>query len=197
MKVSEILEETPYLHPGEMSRKMLDGSISIGAIQREYRLLDMVDNLLIYLSIDNTRVIGINSLENIVDRVLPVFKLIFKSSNLLKFRHQFQNIIQVDRVAVTTKAGSSGIMSRVYKMLVDRGFTLVSDITQFDPAQALWKKIATDPEYKVYVADIDHGIFRDEDGTGIVYNGTNLDDQDIWTRGGDYAGQYRVLILVK
>ena len=197
MQASEILDETPYLHPGEMSRKMLDGVVSISAIKREYRLMGSVDNLSIYISVDNNRVIGINPTENVKDRIAPVFKLIFKSSNPLEFENKFQNIVQVDSVAITTKAGSFGIMSQVYKMIVDNGFTLVSDITQFDPAKALWKKIADDSEYKVYVADVDHGIFKDYQGHNIIYNGENIRDNDIWTEGSDFAGEYRVLILTK
>lgn len=197
MKATDLLSETPYLHPGEMSRKMLDGGISISSIKREYRLMGTIDKLLIYISIDNNRVIGVNAEENIEDRVSPVFKLIFKSSNLLKFKNDFKNIVQVDSVAITTKSGSSGVMSSVYKMLVDNGFTLVSDVTQFDPAKVLWKKLSTDNRYTMYVADVDHGIFQDADGQDIVYDGKNIADNDIWTTGSDSDGNYRVLILNK
>lgn len=198
MKAADILGETPYLHPGEMSRKMLDGGISVSAIKRDYRKLGEIDDLIVYIDSHSTHVIVIDLSSQVTDsRFEQVFRLQFKSSNLLKFTNDFTNIIQVDKVSVLRKAGAQGIASAVYKMIVDSGFTLVSDITQFEPAQALWKKIAADPEYITYVADIDHGIFKDSDGVDIKYNGSNIPDHDIWTMGSNFDGEYRILILTK
>jgi len=198
MKASEILGEAPYLHPGEMFRKMLDGGISVNAIKRDYKKLGQIQDLLVYMDSHSTHVIVIDSSSEVTnDRLEQVLRLQFKSSNLLKFKNNFTNVVQVDKVAVLRKSGTQGIASTVYKMIVDNGFTLVSDVTQFDPAKALWKKIAEDTEYKMYVADVDHGIFKNEDGVDIVYNGSNISDNDIWTEGSDYNGEYRVLILTK
>ena len=198
MKAAEILGETPYLHPGEMSRKMLDGSISVDAIKREYRLMGQIHDLLVYIDSHNTHVIVIDSGSEVSSgRLEQVFRLEFKQSSMLNFKNTFKNVIQVNKVAVVRRAGIQGIATQVYKMIVDNGYTLVSDVTQFDPAKALWKKIAADTEYKMYVADIDRGIFQDEDGQDIIYNGMNIDDHDIWTEGSDFNGEYRVLILTK
>lgn len=198
MKASDILGETPYLHPGEMPRKMLDGGISLNAIKRDYKKLGQIQDLIVYMDNHHTHTIVIDlTAEVISERYEQVFRLQFKSSNLLKFKNNFTNIIQVDKVAVLRKAGTQGIASTVYKMIVDNGFTLVSDVTQFDPAKALWRKLAGDSEYQIYVADIDNGIFKDDNGNDIVYNGSNILDQNIWTEGSDYNGEYRVLILTK
>ena len=198
MKASELLGETSYLHPGEMSRKMLDGGISIGAIKRDYGKLGQIQDLIVYIDNHNTHVIVIDlTSEVITDRFEQVFRIQFKPSNLLKFKNNFTNLIQVDKASVLRKSGTQGIASTVYKMIVDNGFTLVSDVTQFDPAKALWKKLAQDSVYKIYVADIDQGIFQDEDGIDIVYNGSNINDHDIWTSGSDMNGIYRVLIMTK
>lgn len=198
MKAAEILGETPYLHPGEMSRKMLDSGISINAIKRDYNKLGQIQDLIVYMDSHSTHVIVIDSSAEVNnDRFEQVFRLQFKSANLLKFKNNFNNIVQVDKVAVLRNSGTQGIASAVYKMIVDNGVTLVSDVTQFDPAKALWKKLAEDPEYKMYVADVDHGIFKNQDGVYIVYNGSNISDNDIWTEGSDYNGEYRVLILTK
>jgi len=140
MKASELLCETSYLHPGEMSRKMLDGGISIGAIKRDYGKLGQIQDLIVYIDNHNTHVIVIDlTSEVITDRFEQVFRIQFKPSNLLKFKNNFTNLIQVDKVSVLRKSGTQGIASTVYKMIVDNGFTLVSDVTQFDPAKALWK----------------------------------------------------------
>jgi hypothetical protein len=198
MKTSEILGETPYLHRGEMSRKMLDDGISLAAIKREYRKLGEVQDLVIYIDHHDSHVISLDlSAEVKNERFQQVFRIQFKESTLLQFENNFKNCIQIDKVAVLRAAGTQGIATKVYKMLVDHGYTVISDITQFDPARALWKKLATDSEYKVYVADIGYGIFKDQNGKDIVYNGENIADQDIWTEGSDFTGQYRVLILTK
>lgn len=198
MKASEILGEAPYLHPGEMSRKMLDGGISVNAIKRDYKKLGQIQDLLVYMDSHSTHVIVIDSSSEVTnDRLEQVFRLQFKSSNLLKFKNNFTNVVQVDKVTILRKSGTQGIASTVYKMIVDHGFILVSDVTQFDPAKSLWKKLANDPEYTMYVADIDHGIFKDENGQDIIYNGGNIPDSDIWTEGSDFSGEYRVLILTK
>ena len=49
MKASDILGETPYLHPGEMPRKMLDGGISLNAIKRDYKKLGQIQDLIVYM----------------------------------------------------------------------------------------------------------------------------------------------------
>jgi hypothetical protein len=90
-----------------------------------------------------------------------------------------------------------GIMTNVYFLLADSGFTIVSDNTHFETAQGLWKNISKNPEYNVYVADIDNGIFKDKNESDIIYNGHNIPDYDIWTMGSNYDGSYRVLILEK
>jgi hypothetical protein len=198
MKASELLGETPYLHPGEMSRIMLNNGISANAIRRDYSKLGQIRDLVVYIDSHHTHVIVIDLNSEISnDRFEQVFRVQFKQTNLLKFRHNFINVIQVDKVAVLRNSGTQGIASTVYKMIVDAGFTLVSDVTQFDPAKALWKKLAQDPVYKIYVADIDRGIFQDEDGIDIVYDGTNINEHDIWTSGSDMNGSYRVLIMLK
>ncbi len=200
MKLSEILAETPYLHPGEMPRVILDGSYSLNTIKREFgKQLGVVGGMNILIDTHASTVIGIplNGKLTAAGRVLPTFALKFKHSNLITFKHLFPNVIQVDVVAVDPFSGNKGVASSIYKKIVDAGYTLVSDVTQYDTAKALWKKIATDTSYKMYVADVDHGLFKDEDGQPIVYDGNNIADDQIWSMGSDFDGQYRVLILTK
>ena len=200
MKLSEILAETPYLHPGEMPRVILDGSYSLNTIKREFgKQLGVVGGMNILIDTHASRVIGIhpNSKLTLQGRVLPLFSLEFKRSPMLNFPNSFKNIVQVDKVAIVRSKGDAGAASTIYKMIVDAGYTLVSDVTQYDTAKALWKKIATDTSYKMYVADVDHGLFKDEDGQPIVYDGNNITDDQIWSMGSDFDGQYRVLILTK
>jgi len=200
MKVSDVLTETPYLHPGEMSRKMLDGSYSINTIQREFsRQLGTIGDMHVLIDTHGAVLIGLHPDDKptLEGRVLPAFSLRFKRSHLIRFPNQFRNLVQIDTVAIDPFRGNKGVASAIYKMIVDAGYTLVSDVTQYDTAKALWKKIAGDPSYKMYVADVDNGMFKDADGQPIVYNGSNISDAEIWSQGSDYDGQYRVLILTK
>ena len=77
------------------------------------------------------------------------------------------------------------------------GYTIVSDDTQYEPAQALWRRLAADPNTKVYIADKDRGILTDNNGDPIVYTGSNIPDQDIWTGNDEYSGRRLVLILTR
>ena len=198
MKAYEILNEMPYLHPGEMSRHILDNGVSIAAIKRAYVTLGRVGELIVYIDHHSSHVIVIDPGSEVSDsRLSQVFRVQFKPVPLLNFPNNLQNIRQVDKVAVQRAYESQEIATDVYKMLVDRGYTVVSDVSQFEPAQGLWKKVARESGYKTYVADIDHGIFKDANGKDIVYDGTNISDHEIWTSGSDFNGNYRVLILTK
>lgn len=198
MKATEILSEMPYLHHGEMPRIILDGGISPDAIARDYSQVGSVDDLPIYKDHYDTHVVVVDPGQQVDNgRLLQVFRLHFKKSHQLLFPNNFQRILQVNKVAIDRTQGSRGIASNIYKLLASLGYTIVSDDTQFEPAQSLWKRIAADPGVKVYVADVEHGLFKDDDGSPILYNGANIPDQDIWTSGSEYNGQYRVLILTK
>lgn len=198
MKMEDVLTETPYLHPGELSRKFLDGGVSREAIARDYSEIGSVSDLPVFLDHSHTHAIVFDpSVETSTGRLLQVFRVTFKKTHTLKFAHAFKNILQIAKVAIDKSYGSQGTAQAVYQILVDRGFTIISDDTQFEPAQALWKRLASAPMYKVYVADVEHGVFKDDDGNEIIYNSKNIPDQDIWSIGSDYSGEYRVLILTK
>ena len=198
MKASEILKEMPYLHPGEMTRHILHHDLSVAAIKRAYKILGHIGELTVFIDDHTSHVVVVDLSNEVRDgRVARLFRLEFKEKSNLNFANTFKNVVQVDKVAVMPSKGNKEIASTVYKMLVDAGFTVVSDATQFDPAKHLWKKIAHDTNYKMYVADVDRGIFKDTAGDDIVYNGTNISDSEIWTSGSDFNGSYRVLILTK
>lgn len=198
MKATGISSEMPYLHPGEMTRDMLDNGVSDSAIVRDYKKIGTVTGLPMYIDKHETHVIVVNPEEKTESgRMQQVFRMQFKQRHQLSFPNQFKNILQLSKVAVNRQHGTSGLATYVYKLLVSLGYTIVSDDTQFEPAQSLWKRIAADPGVKVYVADVEHGLFKDDNGAPILYNGANIPDQDIWTSGSEYTGQYRVLILTK
>lgn len=149
MKLVEILNEMPYLHPGEMPRTSLDGSMSVATLNREYtNTLGQINNVAVLTDNDTSSVIGV-----VVDRPLvkdtfqPLFKLKFKTRDQLEFKHSFPSVRQVDSVAIDKSHSNEGMISTLYKIIVDAGYTIVSDTTQFETAQGLWKKTIT--RYKI------------------------------------------------
>lgn len=191
-----LLNEVPYLHPGEMTHIELDGTVSLSYIQREYDELGVVDDVRVLMHKEKVATIGVpNNSTGEVERVDQIFRLTFKNKHELNFKHPFTNILQENNVKIHKKYGGQGIMSSVYRLLVDRGFTLVSDSAHFEPAKAMWIKLSRDPTYFVWVADCDHGLFKDEHGQPIRYVGQKLVDDQVWTTGSNYDGNYRLIIL--
>lgn len=207
MKLSEIykqsidnrtINEAPYLHPGELIHIKLDGTVSLSYIQREYDHLGVVDGVKVLMHKEKVAVIGVpNDTSSNEERVDQIFRLTFKDKNELNFKHTFPNVLQENVVKIHKKYGGQGIMSNVYKLIAAHGITLVSDSAHFEPAKAMWIKISRDPNYFIWVADSDHGLFRDESGQPIRYVGQKLVDDQVWTTGSNYDGQYRLMILTK
>lgn len=198
MKLREIITEMPYLHPGEMPRKMLDGTISWSAIDREYHTIGHIGDIEVKIDRHNSNCIGLDSSKQPTgDRVRPIFKLVFKHKHELNFQHNIRNLVQIDKVAIQHGRGNDGVMSQVYKILADHGYSVISDSTQFEPAQSLWMKIANDPNYAVRIADVDRGFFKDADGRDMQYRGPDLIKADAWTTGSDFKGYNRVIVLTK
>ncbi len=201
MKISDVIKEMPYLHPGGMPiDKKLDGSYSAAALKRDFIVVGNVDDVAIVLHNTNRFAIGIDPDQTTSEgRFLPTFKLDFKQTPVppAHLNLPAETTLQVNSVVTAKHNQNRAIASTVYKTIVDAGYTIISDNTQFDPGAALWKKLASDPHYNVIVADVDHGPFKDEDGKAIKYDGTNIADSEIWSQGSDFSGTYRVFVLYK
>lgn len=194
----------PYLNQGEMPVPILhnDGSISVNTLTREFFLIfsiDMADFGIIdfYFDDHEVRLIGLDSTVGDNFRVKPIFSLHFKPTSIT-IPDIDKRPIQVNNVYLDRDFRSKQIASQVYFQLAKLGYTIISDTVQFETAQGLWKKLASESskhDCVVYAADTDYGIFKDADGNKIAYNGTNIKDHEIWTSGSDFDGNYRVLIL--
>lgn len=96
------------------------------------------------------------------------------------------NGLQVDVVQAKDDARGTGFGYELYKTLLDAGYTLVSDHTQYRGGKALWMKVlrraAADGHYVMILKD---GKFmRDASGQIIKYDGTNIPDDQIWGKKG-------------
>jgi hypothetical protein len=91
------------------------------------------------------------------------------------------HVLQVDSVIVyDTKF--NGIGYNLYLSIVEAGYILVSDHTQFVGGRKLWEKLAkftSSNKYAVYVLDNGSPVLDDQ-GEPLAYNGSNLSDEKIW-----------------
>ena len=195
MQISELFE-MPYLHPGQMPKPAsFTQSYSHKTLSREFVLIGQVFSLMIMFSESMGVLIGVEK-NTAQSRVEPQFKVTFKENPVIL--QGVNKPLQIDQIYLSKSLRNQSIAAYCYTLIVDQGFSIVSDVTHFDPAKWLWKKLAKElRDYTITVWDIDHGPFKDENGQVIRYDGSNIPDHEIWTQGSDFNGSYRVLVMSK
>ena len=197
----------PYMHDGDLQRDDFHSTfISTSAIKREYTLIglyEIEDTMVeLFLLKATPKVIGCIPVANkdgeSSNRV--IFALHFKQKNTLVTTPAFihGHILQVDKVSIAHEYGNYGIASFVYAQLAKHGFAVLSDTSQFAPGAALWQKLAKRAHltnYNIYVLDDEYGFIKDAKGDPVVYNGSNISSAKIWTNGGDFDGQNKLLLM--
>lgn len=203
----DIIKEAPYLHPGEMPREIyyLNGDYSVGALKRDFNYLFTIktNNRSVDFMINkwDTLLIGVVSgWQGSIGRILPVFNLQILETPLIKNIPDIikdKKILQGSRIVLKPDLRNFNIASQVYKRLINRGYAIISDDTHYEPARALWLKLAKNSgnEYNVMLCDVDHGPLKDMDGKTINYDGSNVPLEQVWTTGSDYSGSYIVLVM--
>lgn len=105
--------------------------------------------------------------------------------------------LQVDTVVSTDEARGGGYGYSLYKMLLNSGFTLASDNVQYVGGIELWKKIirrSARDLHNVYI--LQNGkLLRDEKGQVIVYDGSNVPDDVIWSTNKRSEQHYYTLLV--
>ncbi len=203
----KIVQEMPYIHAGSMEREAFWNSfISNTSLVRLYGPLGAIQAGSEYVELHNLknhpRVIGtVKAQKDGEESNRIVFSLRFK------VHHTLVNVppgvdearvIQVDKVSTERALEGMGIASYAYSELVKLGHVILSDTSQFDEGRRLWVRMATKAHlrnYEIFVLDDEFG-FIERDGKPVVYDGSNIDDAEIWTTGEDYSGAY-VLLLMK
>ena len=111
-------------------------------------------------------------------------KLEFKSKLDLSYDEEIltsKNVLQVDVVEVYSKEKANGFGYNLYLSLIEYGFVLISDHTQYIGGRKLWEKLArfSGDKFDVYV--IDNGnVILDDSGSPLKYDGKNITDEKIW-----------------
>lgn len=104
-----------------------------------------------------------------------------------------KKVLQIDGVEISKKYQRDGIGYYLYLALIKAGYIVISDNLQYLGGKALWKKIAKkaiNNNYKVYIADDTE--LRMKDGKQEEYDGSNIDDAEIWSMNNSKA--YTLLV---
>lgn len=181
----------------------LEVSYSKEAIRDNFDFIGVVGAYYIYVHDSSRFVIAINpSTPNKSGRFEPAFKLDFKKQTDLEVPISINRgkLVQVDSVATDATKQQANLASSIYKLLVNAGYQILSDSSQFDPGARLWKKLARESSgYKVYVVHVELGIMRDPDDPSkpMIYDGVRIGDSAIWTSNHDFRGANWLLMMVK
>lgn len=108
-----------------------------------------------------------------------------------------QRILQVDGVQVLNAEKMRGFAKLLYESIVDAGYVLVSDTTQYIGGRKLWEKLATSSKHNVLLVKNGHLIL--DDNHPLVYNGTNYPADVIWKEpaGINDSAKHLLLVLTK
>jgi len=109
------------------------------------------------------------------------------------------NAIQVDTVVSAEDIRGFGYGYMLYKMLLNRGYTVVSDNIQYIGGRKLWEKIlrqSSKDNHNVFI--LQNGKYlRDANGAPLVYDGVNISADDIWSTDKRSEPHYYTLLVAK
>lgn len=208
-EIKRIINEMPFQHTGEMKRAQFASTFtSDGSLERNYKMLGFIevesDMVELHILKETDKVIGTIKQNKPAPDNEPsnrvIFSLRFKNKHtLVKIPKNInQNkIIQVDKVSIDKDFEGYGIASFAYSQLVKTGFIVLSDTSQFTDGRKLWEKMAKKAHlnsYEIYILDDEYG-FKEKDGKTIMYNGTNVNADEIWSSGEDYSKEHILLMM--
>lgn len=94
----------------------------------------------------------------------------------------FPNSLQVDLVKAYNDPRAKGLAYKLYRALIDNGYTIFSDKHQYIGGKKLWDRLIQDQssDFNVYVYDDKAKQFvKDNSGDPIKFDGKNI--PDVWT----------------
>lgn len=178
MLINELLLEMPMLTRGPMSTTMLDTSMDTELLKNNYHKFGKINNIDLYINLRVSDVVGI-------DNGTLALKLELDNKITNPALTWINDVVQVRKIAIRQEYAGQGIASSLYELLVDNGFTIVSDDSQYDPGKALWKRLAK--TNSVYLLTLS-GKFK-------PYNGNNIPDDEIWSTDKYGHGYGSVLVM--
>lgn len=193
MLLRDFLKEMPQLKTQELPARGHKPFYSESTLAERYNILN--DNndytVVIRKNLDSAAigVMGIREVDSTPGlEILGLvgFKQHLNLSGIKDTPIKLPKTLQVDLVDVLTKWQRSGWGIRLYFELARAGYTVISDNTQYLGGQAIWKKIAAQSLPNGFTVHIvDHGEIRRTAGLPVVYDGSNLEDSELWSENAD------------
>jgi len=204
MRFSELFEMPTYI-PSELDTTDFEVNVpSVDTLDREYDLIGniQVRNQKIISALKKDRSSAIIGPAVQRDDGKPAMDVIvtlqFHDSPDLG-EAQTPKSLQVNTVFTTSATRGFGYGYQLYKILLDRGFTIVSDNIQYIGGKELWAKIirkSAIDNHNVFILR-DGKYMRDENGKPIVYDGTNVSADDVWSTDKKSVPHFNTLLVAK
>lgn len=213
MNLQDLLEAPPDFLDKEMPIITISGTLrfySEDTIKREFDIIGTgkLANETFWVILKKDRsfaVIGIlgKRKEDSKIGIQILGKIDFKENPDFSFNkliHVNNNVLQVDSVEIYDNK-FQGLGFNLYQSLVEHGYIIVSDHTQYRGGRKLWEKISklsNAKKYSVYV--VNNGkVTLDVNDKPLRYDGTNLADDKIWAASTNKIADSRryVLLLMK
>jgi hypothetical protein len=206
MKLTQLLE-MPIIKPTELPVKIARPFYTMRSIDRNHETIHKgttVENQQYWCLLRKDKqsaAIGIPGQRDDGAWGLDILGTVdFKPTTLLSGRKEFSipgSVLQVSLVEIVPKRQGRGWGLYLYTALAEAGYVVISDNTQYIGGQALWKRIAADTlhnQYKVYILK-DGEPLVDDKGELVTYDGTNIDDAQLWSTNAD--NKYTLFVLRK
>lgn len=189
MNVNDLFE-TPYLHDYALPYKPIS-VISMAAIRDAYDFLGHIKDHKLDVYRHKPGAGGIVAGRPAKDD-FPMACIVSVQS--IAPLPQLTNAIQVSMVRVGANEARQGLVQSVYALIASK-FDLVSDYQQYLGAQGLWKAISKRIGTNTYVYDGRSKLkdyVRNSEGHIVKYNGSNIEDMNIWGQ----EDSYKKILLV-
>ena len=107
--------------------------------------------------------------------------------------------LQISLVEALDNLRGFGYGYQLYKMLLNNGYTIVSDNVQYVGGKELWLKIVRKSAtelHNVFITEYGKYI-RDEAGNPIAFDGANISPEDIWSTDTKSEKHFYTLLVAK
>lgn len=179
------LNESPNGVYGEWSgddqMRLLGVTLRDDVLERRWELLDEIDGIRFYLKTSKDSAVGINKDNQVIIHLIISSIEIHGDSGL---EGKQTNMVKIDDNYRDNKNAT-----KLYSLLLEKGYVLVSDYTQYDGARALWKSLGRGDKFYSYTFN---------EITGKIIKQEDFDDKDseLWSFQGA-SKEYLLLVLSK
>lgn len=203
MKLKDILKEMPHDLGSDapFNFKISNFEISSNALNREFEFLgdlQMPSNTFSFW-IRKNKSSSVITIKGEYRNDVQYNDIITEVNFNNRFMIDVKNQLQVSKAVTIEQYRSYGLSLAMYVVLARYGYTVVSDYEQFAGGINLWRKIARESNFRNYVvriwSDNLEDWIRNDNGDIVKYDGTNIDQSDIWNDTGRKYDPTSLLVL--